>query len=124
MESQQRSERKEETAARLSELESLKAEAQASLDKVNQRQVKLNAELNTIAQELTAIQKDLEQFSDNPDTLIERLREDYVSLMQEEAKVSNSLTQVTHDMEVRHKHLRHRLKNINRLKLICSLLRK
>ena len=99
MESQQRSERKEETAARLSELESLKAEAQASLDKVNQRQVKLNAELNTIAQELTAIQKDLEQFSDNPDTLIERLREDYVSLMQEEAKVSNSLTQVTHDME-------------------------
>ena len=99
MESQQRSERKEETAARLSELESLKAEAQASLDKVNQRQVKLNAELNTIAQELTAIQKDLEQFSDNPDTLIEHLREDYVSLMQEEAKVSNSLTQVTHDME-------------------------
>lgn len=99
MESQQRSERKEETAARLSELESLKAEAQVSLDKVNQRQVKLNAELNTIAQELTAIQKDLEQFSDDPDTLIERLREDYVSLMQEEAKVSNSLTQVTHDME-------------------------
>ncbi|MCS8612861.1 chromosome segregation protein SMC [Streptococcus thermophilus] len=99
MESQQRSERKEETAARLSELESLKAEAQASLDKVNQRQVKLNAELNTIAQELTAIQKDLEQFSDDPDTLIEHLREDYVSLMQEEAKISNSLTQVTHDME-------------------------
>ena len=99
MESQQRSERKEETAARLSELESLKAEAQASLDKVNQRQVKLNAELNTIAQELTAIQKNLEQFSDDPDTLIEHLREDYVSLMQEEAKVSNSLTQVTHDME-------------------------
>lgn len=99
MESQQRSERKEETAARLSELESLKAEAQASLDKVNQRQVKLNAELNTIAQELTAIQKDLEQFSDDPDTLIEHLREDYVSLMQEEATVSNSLTQVTHDME-------------------------
>ncbi len=98
MESQQRSE-KEETASRLSELESLKAEAQASLDKVNQRKVKLDAELNTIAQELTAIQKDLEQFSDDPDTLIERLREDYVGLMQEEAKVSNSLTQVTHDMD-------------------------
>ena len=32
-------------------------------------------------------------------TLIERLREDYVGLMQEEAKVSNSLTQVTHDMD-------------------------
>lgn len=99
MESQQRSEKKKETASRLSELESLKAGAQASLDKVNQRQVKLNAELNTITLELTAIQKDLGQFSDDPDTLIERLREDYVSLMQEEAKVSNSLTQVTHDME-------------------------
>ena len=49
--------------------------------------------------ELIAIQKELEQFSDDPDTLIERLREDYVGLMQEEAKVSNSLTQVTHDMD-------------------------
>ena len=99
MESQQRSEKKEETEARLSELEHLKAEARASLDKVNQGQVELNAELDSLAKELIAIQKELEQFSDDPDTLIERLREDYVGLMQEEAKVSNSLTQVTHDMD-------------------------
>ena len=77
----------------------MKAEAQASLDKVNQGQVELNAELDSLAKELIAIQKELEQFSDDPDTLIERLREDYVGLMQEEAKVSNSLTQVTHDMD-------------------------
>ena len=99
MESQQRSEKKEETEARLSELEHLKAEAQVALDKVNQGQGELNAELDSLAQELIAIQKELEQFSDDPDTLIERLREDYVGLMQEEAKVSNSLTQVTHDMD-------------------------
>lgn len=99
MESQQRSEKKEETEARLSELEHLKEEAQAALDKVNQGQVELNVELDSLAQELIAIQKELEQFSDDPDTLIERLREDYVGLMQEEAKVSNSLTQVTHDMD-------------------------
>ena len=77
----------------------MKAEAQAALDKINQSQVELNAELDSLAQELIAIQKELEQFSDDPDTLIERLREDYVGLMQEEAKVSNSLTQVTHDMD-------------------------
>lgn len=99
MESQQRSEKKEETEARLSELESLKEEAQASLDRVNQRQIDLTRELETIAQDLTTIQTELEQFSEDPDTLIERLREDYVSLMQEEAKVSNSLTQVNHDMD-------------------------
>ena len=99
MESQQRSEKKEETEARLSELEHLKAEVRESLDKVNQGQVELNAELDSLAKELIAIQKELEQFSDDPDTLIERLREDYVGLMQEEAKVSNSLTQVTHDMD-------------------------
>ena len=99
MESQQRSEKKEETEARLSELEHLKEEAQVALDKVNQGQVELNAELDSLAKELIAIQKELEQFSDDPDTLIERLREDYVGLMQEEAKVSNSLTQVTHDMD-------------------------
>ena len=99
MESQQRSEKKEETEARLSELEHLKEEAQTALDKVNQGQVELNSELDSLAQELIAIQKELEQFSDDPDTLIERLREDYVGLMQEEAKVSNSLTQVTHDMD-------------------------
>ena len=93
------SEKKEETEARLSELEHLKEEAQTALNKVNQGQVELNAELDSLAQELIAIQKELEQFSDDPDTLIERLREDYVGLMQEEAKVSNSLTQVTHDMD-------------------------
>ena len=49
--------------------------------------------------EILAIQKELEQFSDDPDTLIERLREDYVGLMQEEAKFSNSLSQVTLDMD-------------------------
>ena len=42
MESQQRSEKKEETEARLSELEHLKEEAQVALDKVNQGQVELN----------------------------------------------------------------------------------
>ena len=77
----------------------MKAEVRESLDKVNQGQVELNAELDSLAKELIAIQKELEQFSDDPDTLIERLREDYVGLMQEEAKVSNSLTQVTHDMD-------------------------
>ena len=99
MESQQRSEKKEETEARLSELESLKEEAETSLDSVNKRQIELTRELETIAQDLTTIQTELEQFSEDPDTLIERLREDYVSLMQEEAKVSNSLTQVNHDMD-------------------------
>lgn len=99
MESQQRSEKKEETEARLSELESLKEEAETSLDSVNKRQIELTRELGTIAQDLTTIQTELEQFSEDPDTLIERLREDYVSLMQEEAKVSNSLTQVNHDMD-------------------------
>ena len=57
MESQQRSEKKEETEARLSELEHLKAEAQRSTDKVNQGQVELNAELDSLAKELIAIQK-------------------------------------------------------------------
>ena len=99
MESQQRSEKKEETEARLSELESLKEEAETSLDSVNKHQIELTRELETIAQDLTSIQTELEQFSEDPDTLIERLREDYVSLMQEEAKVSNSLTQVNHDMD-------------------------
>ena len=99
MESQQRSKKKEETEARLSELESLKEDAQASLDRVDQRQIKLICELETISQNLATIQTELEQFSEDPDTLIERLREDYVSLMQEEAKVSNSLTQVNHDMD-------------------------
>ena len=99
MRSRKKEEKKEETEARLSELEHLKAEVRESLDKVNQGQVELNTELDSLAKELIAIQKELEQFSDDPDTLIERLREDYVGLMQEEAKVSNSLTQVTHDMD-------------------------
>ena len=53
--------RKRETEARLSELEYLKEEAQTALDKVNQGQVELNAELDSLAKELIAIQKELEQ---------------------------------------------------------------
>ena len=79
----------------------MKEEAQAALDKVNQGQVELNAELDSLAQELIAIQKELEQFSDDPDTLIERLREDYVGLMQEGSQGFNSLTQVTTTWTVR-----------------------
>ena len=56
-------------------------------------------ELETIAQRSDYYSNGVRAFSNDPDTLIERLREDYVSLMQEEAKSFNSLTQVSHDMD-------------------------
>ena len=99
MESQQRSTKREEVQERLEELETLKAQAQAQATEVQERQKASQEELDALGHDLQAVQKELAQLTEDPDLLIERLREDYVSLMQEEAQLSNKLTQVEHDME-------------------------
>ncbi len=63
----------------------------------------MNAELIALP-ELIAIQKELEQFSDAFQISIERLPEDYVGLMQEEAKCQQFGLRLLTTWTVRHKH--------------------
>ena len=63
----------------------------------NLSQLEANLALNT--KELNRLEAALVSFSDDPDQMIEQLRERFVAFLQEEADVSNQLTRVENDLE-------------------------
>ena len=63
----------------------------------NLSQLEENLALNT--KELNRLEAELEAFSDDPDQMIEQLRERFVAFLQEEADVSNQLTRIENDLE-------------------------
>ncbi len=69
-----------------------KAEKEANLEQLEETLAENNKELNRLEAELLA-------FSDDPDQMIELLREHFVALLQEEADVSNQLTRIENELE-------------------------
>ena len=69
-----------------------KAEKEANLEQLEESLAENNKELNHLEAELLA-------FSDDPDQMIELLRERFVALLQEEADVSNQLTRIENELE-------------------------
>ena len=69
-----------------------KAEKEANLAQLEENLAENNKELNCLEAELLA-------FSDDPDQMIELLRERFVALLQEEADVSNQLTRIENELE-------------------------
>ena len=63
----------------------------------NLSQLEENLAVNT--EELNLLEAELEAFSDDPDQMIEQLRERFVAFLQEEADVSNQLTRIENDLE-------------------------
>jgi len=63
----------------------------------NLSQLEENLAVNT--KELIRLEAELEAFSDDPDQMIEQLRERFVAFLQEEADVSNQLTRIENDLE-------------------------
>lgn len=59
----------------------------------------LDETLVDVQNKVSETSQELERFSSDPDQLIESLREDFVALMQEEARLSNRLTVLHSDME-------------------------
>ena len=89
----------QEAQARLAALEDKrkvlsqeKAEKESSLALLEENLVQNNQKLNRLEAELLA-------FSDDPDQMIELLRERFVALLQEEADVSNQLTRIENELE-------------------------
>ena len=60
---------------------------------------KLEEELAVNTKELNRLEAELLAFSDDPDQMIEQLRERFVAFLQEEADVSNQLTRIENDLE-------------------------
>lgn len=63
----------------------------------NLNQLEENLAVNT--KELNRLEAELVAFSDDPDQMIEQLRERFVAFLQEEADVSNQLTRIENDLE-------------------------
>ena len=99
LESEQVALNQQEAQARLTALEDKrktlsteKAEKEANLAQLEENLAENNKELNHLEAELLA-------FSDDPDQMIELLRERFVTLLQEEADVSNQLTRIENELE-------------------------
>lgn len=99
LESEQVALNQQEAQARLTTLEDKrktlskeKAEKEANLAQLEGNLAENNKELNRLEAELLA-------FSDDPDQMIELLRERFVALLQEEADVSNQLTRIENELE-------------------------
>jgi len=99
LESEQVALNQQEAQARLTALEDKrktlsteKAEKEANLAQLEESLAENNKELNRLEAELLA-------FSDDPDQMIELLRERFVALLQEEADVSNQLTRIENELE-------------------------
>ena len=99
LESEQVALNQQEAQARLAALEDKrnalsqeKAEKESSLALLEENLVQNNQKLNRLEAELLA-------FSDDPDQMIELLRERFVALLQEEADVSNQLTRIENELE-------------------------
>lgn len=99
LESEQVALNQQEAQARLATLEDKrkslskeKAEKEANLAQLDENLVQNNQKLNRLEAELLA-------FSDDPDQMIELLRERFVALLQEEADVSNQLTRIENELE-------------------------
>ena len=69
-----------------------KEEKEASLSQLEENLAVNTKEVNRLEAELLA-------FSDDPDQMIEQLRERFVAFLQEEADVSNQLTRIENDLE-------------------------
>lgn len=99
LESEQVALNQQEAQARLATLEDKrkdlskeKAEKEANLEQLEKSLAENNKELNRLEAELLT-------FSDDPDQMIELLRERFVALLQEEADVSNQLTRIENELE-------------------------
>ena len=99
LESEQVALNQQEAQARVTALEDKrkilskeKAEKEANLAQLEEELAENNKELNRLEAELLA-------FSDDPDQMIELLRERFVALLQEEADVSNHVSRIENELE-------------------------
>lgn len=99
LESEQVALNQQEVQARLAALEDKrnslskeKSDKESSLTLLEENLVQNNQKLNRLEAELLA-------FSDDPDQMIELLRERFVALLQEEVDVSNQLTRIENELE-------------------------
>ena len=92
LESSQAATSRRENEERLAALSEKLAQIESNIEDKQAELSQIAAKLSDNEQSIAALEAELADFSDDPDQLIEHLREQYVKLMQEEANLSNDLT--------------------------------
>ncbi|HHT7694894.1 TPA: chromosome segregation protein SMC [Streptococcus suis] len=98
LESSQNESSHQEAQARLENLLTRREQLAEQIEQKQETLVQLDSSLSSLKDDIAAVDKEISYFSEDPDQVLDHLREQYVALMQEEAEASNSLTKIQQDI--------------------------
>ncbi|HEM6113106.1 TPA: chromosome segregation protein SMC [Streptococcus suis] len=98
LESSQNESSRQEAQSRLETLVAKRGQLEEEIVLKQENQERLGASLSKLKKEIASVDKEISYFSEDPDQVLDHLREQYVALMQEEAEASNRLTKIQQDI--------------------------
>ncbi|HEM2779555.1 TPA: chromosome segregation protein SMC [Streptococcus suis] len=94
LESSQNESSRQEAQARLENLLTRREQLAEQIEQKQETLAQLDSSLSSLKDDIAAVDKEISYFSEDPDQVLDHLREQYVALMQEEAEASNRLTKI------------------------------
>lgn len=98
LESSQNESSRQEAQARLENLLNRREQLEEQIKQKQGVLEQLENSLSSLKEDIAAVDKEISYFSEDPDQVLDHLREQYVALMQEEAEASNRLTKIQQDI--------------------------
>ncbi|NQP33542.1 chromosome segregation protein SMC [Streptococcus suis] len=98
LESSQNESSRQEAQARLENLLTRREQLEEQIKQKQGVLAQLENSLSSLKEDIAAVDKEISYFSEDPDQVLDHLREQYVALMQEEAEASNRLTKIQQDI--------------------------
>lgn len=98
LESSQNESSRQEAQARLENLLTRREQLEEQIEQKQGVLEQLENSLSSLKEDIAAVNREISYFSEDPDQVLDHLREQYVALMQEEAEASNHLTKIQQDI--------------------------
>ncbi|HFI0409991.1 TPA: chromosome segregation protein SMC [Streptococcus suis] len=98
LESSQNESSRQEAQARLENLLTRREQLEEQIEQKQGVLEQLENSLSSLKEDIAAVDREISYFSEDPDQVLDYLREQYVALMQEEAEASNHLTKIQQDI--------------------------
>ncbi|HFI0422887.1 TPA: chromosome segregation protein SMC [Streptococcus suis] len=98
LESSQNESSRQEALARLENLLTRREQLAEQIEQKQEMLTQLDSSLSSLKDDIATVDKEISYFSEDPDQVLDHLREQYVALMQEEAEASNRLTKIQQDI--------------------------
>lgn len=98
LESSQNESSRQVAQARLENLLTRREQLAEQIEQKQETLAQLDSSLSSLKDDIAAVDKEISYFSEDPDQVLDHLREQYVALMQEEAESSNRLTKIQQDI--------------------------